>query len=88
MTTKVRKQIYLDRDQELQLKRLAVTSGLSEAEIVRRMFNLQLGVLASLPRDLSAWEEDKRFIREWLARPRVTGGRSWKREDLYDRHER
>ncbi len=85
MTTKVRKQIYLDRDQERQLKRLASASGLSEAEIIRRTLNLRLGVPAFQPRDLSAWEEEKRFIRQWLARDPVTGSRSWKREDLYDR---
>lgn len=85
MTAKIRKQIYLGRDQELQFKRLALTSGLSEAEIIRRMFNLQLGIPTPRPGDLAAWEEDKRFIRQWLARPLVTGGRSWKREELYDR---
>lgn len=85
MTTKVRKQIYLDRDQELQLKRLASVCGLSEAEIIRRTLNLRLGVPTAQPRNLNAWEEEKRFIHQWLAREPVTGGRSWKREELYDR---
>jgi len=85
MTTKIRKQIYLDRDQELFLKQLASASGLSEAEIIRRTLNQRLGIPEQQPRDLSAWEEEKRFIREWIAQGPVEGGRSWKREDLYDR---
>lgn len=86
MTTKVRKQIYLDHAQEVQLKQLALATGLSEAELIRRTLNLHLGLLPSFqPRDLSAWEEEKRFIKEWLAQGPVAGGRTWKREDLYDR---
>jgi|CXWK01.1.fsa_nt_gi hypothetical protein len=86
MTTKVRKQIYLDHAQEVQLKRLALATGLSEAELIRRTLNLHLGLLpSSQPRDLSAWEEEKRFIKEWMAQGPVAGGRTWKREDLYDR---
>lgn len=86
MTAKVRKQIYLDQTQEVQLKQLASATGLSEAEIIRRTLNLHLGIPAFQPRDLSAWEEEKRFIKEWLAQGPVAGGRTWKREDLYDRH--
>lgn len=86
MTTKVRKQIYLDHAQEVQLKRLALATGLSEAELIRRTLDLHLGLLPPpQPRDLSAWEEEKRFIKEWIAQGPVDGGRTWKREDLYDR---
>lgn len=85
MTTKIRKQIYLDRDQELHLKRLAAAMGISEAEIIRRSLDLRLGTPRQLPRDLSAWEEEKQFIRDWIAKGPVAGGRTWKREDLYDR---
>lgn len=85
MGTKIRKQIYLDLAQELQLKRLASATGLSEAEIIRRTLNQRLGIPARQPRDLSAWEEEKQFIREWIAKGPVSGQRTWKREDLYDR---
>ncbi len=85
MTTKIRKQIYLDRDQEQYLRQLAAASGLSEAEIIRRSLDQRLGIPTRQPRDLSAWEEEKRFIREWIAQGYVVGGRTWKREDLYDR---
>mgnify|MGYP001263566111 FL=1 len=85
MTTKVRKQIYLDQSQESQLKQLALATGLSEAELIRRTLDLHLGKHTFYPHDLSVWEEEKRFIREWLAQGSVAGGRTWKREDLYDR---
>lgn len=84
MTTKVRKQIYLDRDQELYLEQLSFASGMSEAEIILRTLNLRFGIPAQPPRDLSAWEEEKRFIQEWIAQSPIAGGRTWKREDLYD----
>lgn len=85
MTTKIRKQIYLDRNQELHLKRLAAAMGISEAEIIRRSLDSRLGTPRQVPRDLSAWEEEKQFIRDWIAKGPVAGGRTWKREDLYDR---
>jgi len=36
MATKVRKQIYIDAEQEAALKRLAKDKGISEAEIIRQ----------------------------------------------------
>mgnify|MGYP006988475697 CR=1 FL=1 len=85
MTTKVRKQIYLDPIQEIQLKRISSATGLSEEEIIRRSLNSRLNTLSDRPRDLSAWERELAFIEKWIAEGPVTGGRTWKREDLYDR---
>lgn len=85
MATKIRKQIYLDSSQEWQLKQLASATGLSEAEIIRRTLNSRLGLPMQQPRDLSAWQNEKSFIQEWMAKGRVEDGRTWKREDLYDR---
>ena len=36
-------------------------------------------------RDLSAREREKAFIEQWIAKGPVVGGRTWKRDDLYDR---
>jgi hypothetical protein len=85
MTTKVRKQIYLDRDQEIYLKQLASATGLSEAEIIRQTLNNRLGNPAQRPRDLSAWERELGFIEQLLAKGPIEGGRTWERDDLYDR---
>lgn len=85
MTTKIRKQIYLDPIQEIQLKRISSATGLSEAEIIRRSLNSRLNTLSDRPRDLSAWERELAFIEKWIAKGPVAGGRTWKRDDLYDR---
>lgn len=85
MATKVRKQIYLDRAQVMQLKQLVSATGLSEAEIIRQSLNSRLNATTKRPRDLSAWERELLFIKQWIAKGPVEGGRTWKREDLYDR---
>ena len=85
MTTKIRKQIYLDPIQETQLKRMSNATGLSEAEIMRRALSSRLNTIPDRPRDLSAWERELAFIEQWIAKGPVAGGRTWKRDDLYDR---
>lgn len=87
MAKKSRKQIYLDRLQEAQLRQLANATGLSQSEIIRRALALRLSSFSPQPRNLSAWEEELRFIKEWTALGPVAGGRTWKREDLYDRQQ-
>jgi len=86
MTTKVRKQIYLDRDQELQLKRLALASGLSEAEIIRRALDSRLSEAKVQRPNLTAWLRERDFIRQLISAGPIEGGRTWKREDAYDRN--
>lgn len=85
MATKVRKQIYLDPAQDLQLKLLSQATGLSEAEIIRQTLGSRLGQGRGQIRDLAAWERELQFIEQWIAKGPVEGGRTWKREDLYDR---
>jgi hypothetical protein len=83
MATKVRKQIYIDPNQEVRLKQLAAVTGLTEAEIIRRAIDGHLAA-ASLPnRDLSVWQRESDFIQAWIAKGPVVGGRSWTREELY-----
>lgn len=84
MTQKVRKQIYLEPEQDLRLKHLASATGLSEAEIIRR--TLDSGLTAGLvqPTDLSAWLQELEFIENLIASGPIEGGRMWKREDAYE----
>ena len=82
---KIRKQIYLDRLQNAQLRQLANATGLSQSEIIRRALDLRLSSFSPQLRKLAAWEEEVRFIKEWTAQGPVAGKRDWKREDLYDR---
>ena len=81
----VRKQIYLEDRQEVQLKQLAKAFGVSEAMLIRQ--SLDRGVLSATSShlDLSSWQREKKFIRKRMQKGPLTGKRSWKREDLYER---
>lgn len=90
MAAKVRKQIYLESDQETTLKQLAKDTGMSEAEIIRQAINRYS--LASHPakRNLKIWEQEKAFIQQMIDQGTPQGDstlkkRIWRREDLYDR---
>ena len=81
----IRKQIYLEDRQEVQLKRLAKTLGVSEAMLIRQ--SLDQGVLSAARDhpDLSLWQREKEFIHKRMQKGSLAGKRSWKREDLYER---
>lgn len=85
MTRMVRKQIYIEPRQEALLKRLARITGLTEAEIIRRAVEQQVRVILFPRRDLNAWQEEKAFINNLVQQGPVPGGRTWLREDLYER---
>lgn len=90
MSRKIRKQIYIEPQQESALKRLAQRTGLSEAEVIRRAINEHLQTRRSsrpLPRDPRAWERAKKIMDKIMAQGPVPGERTWRREDLYDRWE-
>ncbi|MFN0072894.1 MAG: hypothetical protein ACKVVP_15530 [Chloroflexota bacterium] len=82
----VRKQLYLEQDQDRLLKRRASELGISEAEAVRILINQSL-VQPRCTRgsDGDAWERERAFIeaRRMIRAPQVD--RTWQREDLYDR---
>lgn len=82
---KVRKQIYIEPSQERQLKRLARKSGVPEAEIIRQALDRHIRECELARARSQAWEEERAFIRKWMEKGPVTGGRSWRREDLYER---
>ena len=65
----VRKQVYIDAEQNRRLKQIAEDLGTSEAELVRRGLDYLERVevkreTVTPPVDLSAWEEEKQFIAE------------------------
>jgi hypothetical protein len=85
MTQMLRKQIYIPRRQQVQLKRLAKARGVSEAEVIRQAIDREVLLTAAQPTisDRSALEE---FLRFGASR-RATGdttGRAWTRDELYD----
>jgi len=83
MTTKVRKHIHIEMDQEGLLKRLSRETGISEAEIVRQAIDRHTRGL--LCHGLGAWEEERAFILQRIAQGTVAGRRTWQREDLHQR---
>ncbi len=85
MSTKVRKQIYIELDQETVLKRLAAQMGLSEAEIIRQAVDRHTRQLRFPRHELGAWEEERAFIEHLIKQAPVVGERAWQREDLYER---
>jgi hypothetical protein len=86
MTRMVRKQIYIQLEQERLLKRRARELGVSESDIVRRGIDQVSRSTARRPVDPAAWEEAQRFIEKRLAMKVPQTGRKWTREELYDRN--
>ncbi len=85
MSTKIRKQIYIQPRQEHLLKAIAQQTGVSEAEIIRQAIDLHLSEITVPQTDISLWETEIEFIEHIKTRPIQAGGRDWKREDLYER---
>jgi hypothetical protein len=85
MARRIRKQVYIDPEQEQALKRLSEETGLSEAEIIRQAIDRQTRVLWFPKRDREAWERELAFIDELIALGPVEGRRTWRREELYER---
>lgn len=93
MSSKVRKQIYIEPEQEMLLKQMANDTGMSEAEIIRKAINLHAAEVGQHERRLSAWANIQAFIAKRIAGQSeqvldAGGGRTWRREDLYDRFDR
>ena len=85
MEAKIRKQIYLDRQQDEILKQTSRKLGVSEAEIIRRAIISQASRLSTSQWNRKAWEKEYQFIQSLVKQGKVQGKRKWKREDLYDR---
>ncbi len=79
---KVRKQIYLDEQQNAMLRELTEQTGLSEAEVIRQALDRYAPILRLPPTDREAWQEEEQFIDSLIAQGPVPGGRTWRREDL------
>ncbi len=85
MTSKIRKQIYIEPHQEARLKSIAQQTGISEAEVIRQAIDKHIGSATSSKPDISAWQREKVFIALVKERPTPEGKRDWQREDLYER---
>jgi len=76
----IRKQVYIEPEQDEKLKRLSKHLGVTEAELIRRAINS----LEGIPEDEISWNLAFDII-EKLARRRVPSNESlpWSRSDVY-----
>lgn len=86
MTNMIRKQIYIEPEQEALLKRISGESGMSEAEIIREAISRHASNVSQPASSRRAWANMRAFIEKRLeSDEQIQGGREWRREDLYDR---
>jgi hypothetical protein len=85
MSRKIRKQIYIEPEQELLLKRSSKRTGLTEAQIIRNALDMGIGAAAASASRPEAWKSELTFINRWMKKGIVPGSRSWKRDDLHER---
>ena len=85
MARMIRKQIYIEPEQEKELKRRSQESGLSEAELIRKAITDALDRAGRRQRAIEAWQNIDKFIREkrTFDVPQ-TDNRGWTREELYE----
>jgi hypothetical protein len=84
MAQMIRKQIYIEPGQDNSLKKQAKRLGITEAEVIRRAIDRQMGLLIPGIRDLSAWEREKAFIAERMKGKPLTSTRKFRREEAYE----
>lgn len=89
MTVMVRKQIYIPRRQDILIKRLSQTRGVSEAELIRQAIEREIsGSMSQSPGDDDAWVKLMEAVEE--VRQRWDGKREplrWTREEIYAERE-
>ena len=85
MATKIRKQIYIEPEQEELLKRLAHAMGMSEAQIIGEAIERYARELSRPVHSQKVWADIRVFITKRMEQGPVSEERTWRREDLYDR---
>ena len=85
MAKKIRKQIYIHPEQEKLLKRSAKRTGFSEAEIIRKALDIGMGADTTFSSRPEVWKWEVAFIKRWMKKGAVPGGRKWQRDDLHER---
>jgi hypothetical protein len=84
MTTMVRKQVYIEPQQDELLKQWAEETGRTEADIVREALDQWLASERRRREAQAAWETERAFIESQIAEGPGNGGRTWTREELYE----
>lgn len=87
----VRKQIYIEPEQDALLKRRAAELGVTESELIRRGIEQVARKPVEPMSDHELWEKELAFMRSRGSLPSAgdtSTGRGWTREELYDRQDR
>jgi len=84
MTRMIRKQVYIEPEQEDLLKRRSRELGISEAALIRRGIDEIAHGGSSAALDKEAWKEELAFMKERAKMKVPQTGRSWTREELYE----
>lgn len=63
VSTKIRKQIYIEPHQEHLLKAIAQQAGVSEAELIRQAIDLHLGKITPPPTNIAVWETERMSLK-------------------------
>lgn len=91
MAQMIRKQIYIDAEQDRFLKQRSAELGVSEAEIIRQALGsvvCEAARQAEANDRITAWEEIKQYIEEHRTFDAPDTGWKFNREELYDDDER
>jgi hypothetical protein len=84
MARMIRKQVYIEPEQEAKLKRCAKEQGVTEAALIRRGIDTVTAGAGPTYRDRQAWDEELAFLAQRALIPALGGKRSWTREELYE----
>lgn len=80
----VRKQVYIEKRQDVLLKRASKTLRVPESVIIRDGIDRALQAGPILPPNPAAWERERRYL-ESLLRTRPYRFKPWTREELHER---
>ena len=78
----MRKQIFIEPEQDRLLKRRARELGVTESDLIRRGIDQVDRAHAGLPPDRAAWRDELTFIRGRARIQELGGTRGWTREEL------
>ncbi len=84
MSHMIRKQVYLERDQDRLLKQRSKMLGVTESDLIRQgIIQLSQQPVAT-PLDRQAWQAELKFIKRRGRLKADIHARRWTRRELYD----
>lgn len=81
----IRKQVYIEPQQERLLKKRAKELAVTEAELIRQSLDQRLATVVPRRPNAGAWRELMRFFRRRMQMKVRQRPRQWTRDELYDR---